>query len=122
MITGVVSGNRQAIVRLRIRGPLAEFEIDAIIDTGFTSNLTLPNATVAALGLQQHSRGSATLADGTTHSFQSYPLDILWDGTWRRVLVYALGKVPLLGMRLLAAHTLKMECNTGGAVEIKSLP
>jgi predicted aspartyl protease len=43
MIRGTVNASREAVVRLRLRGPTGvEAEIDAIIDTGFTETLTLP--------------------------------------------------------------------------------
>lgn len=45
MIAGAVSGNFEAIIRLTLRAATgATQEIDAIIDTGFTGDLTLPPA------------------------------------------------------------------------------
>ncbi len=66
MIQGVVNVRHEAVVRLRVRGPSgAESNVDAIIDSGFSSSLTLPATMVAALGLVRQSGGSATLADGS---------------------------------------------------------
>ena len=43
MITGMVNANREAAIRLLVRGPQGhQREIEAIIDTGFTGFLTLP--------------------------------------------------------------------------------
>ena len=43
MITGVVSGDRQAIIHLMVQGPTGQaLEIEAIIDTAFDGWLSLP--------------------------------------------------------------------------------
>jgi len=43
MISGVVTGDRQAVIRLTVRGPTGqEQEIEAVIDTGFDGCLSLP--------------------------------------------------------------------------------
>lgn len=40
MITGVVTADREAVMRLSVRGPTAqEHEIEAVIDTGFDGSL-----------------------------------------------------------------------------------
>jgi predicted aspartyl protease len=44
--------DRQAVVRLKVRGPAGqEEEIQAIIDTGFDGWLSVPSSVVARLGL-----------------------------------------------------------------------
>ena len=63
MIQGVVNARHEAIVRLRMRGlGGVESDVDAIVDSGFTSSLTLPTAVVIALGLARQSGGTAVLA------------------------------------------------------------
>ena len=43
MIRGTVNSRLEAVVRLRVRGPAGvEADVDAVVDTGFTSALTLP--------------------------------------------------------------------------------
>jgi clan AA aspartic protease len=123
MIQGVVNARSEAVVRLRLRGPRGvEVDVDAIIDTGFTSSLTLPAATVANLGLIRQSGGSAVLADGSTRQFDIYAAEVDWAGTWRAVLVWAIGAEALLGMRLLTGHQLRIDTVPGGKVEIIPLP
>ena len=52
MIEGVVSGNSEATIRLTLRAATGAIqEIDAIIDTGFTGDLTLPTALIDRLAL-----------------------------------------------------------------------
>lgn len=123
MIRGAVDPRLEAVVRLRVRGPGgAEADVDAVIDTGFTSALTLPPAVAAALGLVRQSGGSALLADGTVRPFDIYAAEIDWGGTWRPVLAWVVGAETLLGMGLLTGHQLRIEAVPGGAVEITPLP
>jgi predicted aspartyl protease len=50
MITGIVTGAREAVISLTVRGPNGqEQEIEAVIDTGFDGSLTLPLALITAL-------------------------------------------------------------------------
>ncbi|HZK81682.1 MAG TPA: hypothetical protein VFC46_11455 [Humisphaera sp.] len=123
MIRGVVNSRREAIVRLRVRGPGGiESDVDAIVDSGFTASLTLPAAMVTALGLVRQSGSSAVLADGSVRQFDICAAEVAWDGAWRAVLVSAVGNEPLLGMRLMAEHKLTIDVAPGGLVEIVPLP
>jgi clan AA aspartic protease len=122
VIRGVVNTRREAVVRLRVRGPGgAELDVDAVVDSGFTASLTLPVAMVAALGLARQSGGGAVPADGSIRQFDIYAAEVAWGG-WRSVLVSAVGDEVLLGMRLLAGHELRIEVVPGGVVEIVPLP
>jgi clan AA aspartic protease len=122
MIRGVVNARREGIVQLRVRGPAeTELVVEAIVDSGYTSSLTLPAATITALGLHRQSGGTATLADGSVRRFDVYAAEIEWDGAWRNVLVSAVGNEPLLGMRLMAGHKLTIEVVPRGVVEIVPL-
>lgn len=123
MIRGAVNSRREAVIRLRVRGPSgAVSTVDALIDTGFTASLTLPTDSIVALGLTRASGGQAVLADGSTRQIEYYVAEVEWDGGWRPVLVSAVGNEVLLGMRLLAGHELRIEAVTGGVVEIVPLP
>ena len=123
MIRGVVNARHEAIVRLRVRGPGGvESDVDVIVDSGFTSSLALPVIMVTALGLARQSGGTAVLADGSVRQFDIFAAEVAWGGTWRSVLVSAVGNESLLGMRLLAGHKLVIEVVPGGLVEILPLP
>jgi clan AA aspartic protease len=123
MIQGVVNARYEAIVRLRVRGPGGvETDVDAIIDSGFTSSLTLPMAVVTALSLARQSGGTALLADGSVRQFDIFGAEVMWNGSWRAVLVSAVGNEPLMGMRLMAGHKLVIEVIPGGALEIIPFP
>lgn len=123
MVRGVVNARHEAVVRLRVRGPgWVESEVDVIVDSGFTASLALPVTMVTALGLVRQSGGTAVLADGSVRQFEICAAEVAWGGTWRAVLVSAVGNEPLLGMRLLAGHKLAIEVVPGGLVEILPLP
>ena len=52
MITGAVNANREAIVPWVVVGPRARRKtLEAVVDTGFSGDLTLPIALTASLGL-----------------------------------------------------------------------
>ena len=123
MIQGVVNARHEAVVRLRLRGSGGvESDVDAIVDSGFSSSLTLPMTMVTALGLARQSGGVAVLADGSFRHYDIFVAEVEWGGTWRAVLVSAVGNESLLGMRLLAGHKLVVEVVRGGLVEILPLP
>src|SRR5262245_63630541 len=108
MIRGIVNARGEATARARLRGPTGvELEVDAIIDTGFTASLALPLATTAALDLIRQSGGSAVLADGSVRQFDIYAVEMEWDGTWRAVLVLAVGNGVLVGVRLLTGYRVR---------------
>jgi clan AA aspartic protease len=123
MIQGVVNARHEAIVGLRVRGPGGfELDVDAIVDSGFTSSLTLPTAVITALGLARQSGGSAVLADGSVRQFDIFSAEVEWGGSWRAVLVSAVGNESLMGMGLMAGHKLVIEVTQGGNVEISPFP
>ena len=122
MIEGVVNSAYEAVVTLTLRGPAGQTrEIDAVVDTGFNGFLTLPPALVAELGLPFASIGQATLADGSEVAFDVYGVTVLWDGAARLVEADEADASPLLGMALLAAHSLYVEVADGGSVLIQAV-
>jgi len=123
MITGVVTERREAVIRLRVRGPAGQDqEIEATIDTGFDGWLSLPGSIVAQLGLVWRRRGRALLADGSESVFDIYEATVDWDGQARRVPVDQAETVPLVGMSLLEGYELVVEVRRGGNVIVRTLP
>jgi clan AA aspartic protease len=122
MITGVVNANHEAIIRFVVTGPSGQQQdIQAIIDTGFTGFLTLPPASIAALGLSWLSRQPGILADGSVDVFDVYVATLTWDGKPRPVEVEAADTEPLVGMRLLDRHSLRIDVLRGGVVTVTAL-
>ncbi len=122
MITGVVTHRREAVIRLRVRGPAGQDqEIEAIIDTGFDGWLSLPSSIVGQLGLVWRQRGRALLADGSECVFDIYEATVDWDGQMRRIPVDAAETFPLIGMSLLEGYELSVEVQPGGTVTLRPL-
>jgi clan AA aspartic protease len=121
MITGVVRSD-EGRIRLKVRGVRRrEQEIEAVIDTGYTSSLTLPPAVIAALGLRWRSTERFTLGDGSEFIADVYVSRVEWDGKVRTILAVEADSDPLVGMRLLRGHELKMQVRARGKVTIKRL-
>src|SRR5262245_14691360 len=122
MITGAVKSD-EARIRLKVKGRRGrEQEVEAVIDSGYTGALTLRPDLIAILGLRWQSVDRATLADGSTCVFQVYVGKLVWDGKVRTVLVDEADTDPLVGMRLLRGHELRMQVRARGKVSIKRLP
>lgn len=121
MITGAVKSD-EARIRLKLIGRQGRTqEVEAVIDSGFNGALTLPPALVTTLNLRWRSVDLATLADGSTCVFQVYVGSLVWDGKVRTILVAEADADPLVGMRLLRGHELKMHVRARGKVTIKRL-
>jgi len=123
MITGVVTADREATIRLSVRGPTgSEHAIETVIDTGFDGRLSLPPLLVSHLGLPWRRRGRGLLADGSESVFDIYEATVIWDGHPRRVPVDEADTAPLIGMSLLEGYELTVQVRSGGNVTIRVLP
>jgi clan AA aspartic protease len=123
MITGVVTADREALIRLEVQGPAGQVEdVDAVIDTAFEGWLSLPPALIARLGLVWRRRGRALLADGTDSIFDIYEGTAIWDGQPRRIAVDEADLMPLVCMALLEGFELTIQVRSSGQVIIRALP
>jgi len=122
MIIGTITSD-EARVRLNVKGKRGrERVVEAVIDSGYTGALTLPPGLIAMLELRWQSVDRATLADGSTCVFQVYVGKLDWDCKVRTILVDEADAMPLVGMRLLRGHELKMQVRSRGKVTIRRLP
>jgi clan AA aspartic protease len=122
MMFGVVNHNCEAIVKVavgRIGSP--KITVDAVIDTGFTSFLSLPLSIITDLDLPWHYRDVGTLGDGSEVVFEIYKAAVIWDGQNQIIDVAASDADPLVGMSLLYGFKLQIETVEGGQVTIESL-
>src|SRR5438046_1532400 len=123
MIAGIVNAFDEAVIRLFVRSPQGqEIEIEAVIDTGFTGSLSLPQALIAAHGLPFRRRSRAVLADGSSIRFDVHEGVVVWDGRPCRIPVSSAEGTPLVGMGLLHGYELTMQVVHGGSVTIRALP
>jgi len=123
MIVGIVNALLEPTVRLTVRSASGtDLDIEAVVDTGFSGELTLPSSVIAALGLRWRTRNSRVLADGTKQYVDIYVGIIGWDGMVRHVFVEAADTHPLVGMALIAGNCLQVAAIPGGRVTIEALP
>lgn len=112
---GSVDANGRALLNVRI-GADSESQpvaIEAWIDTGFTGDLVLPQATIEMLALHQSGSVDAILADGSQIEVKTYTCFVNWFGEERRLEVIAnKGEFPLLGIGLLLGLELRANYHT----------
>ena len=122
MIVGIVNSDHEAVVSFPLQvTPEQEYDVEAVIDTGFSGSLTLPPTIIRLLSLPFRSRGSAILADGSEAQFDIYAATIEWDGLPRNILVEAADTDSLIGMSLLYGFEITICAVDGGRVTIENL-
>jgi clan AA aspartic protease len=122
MMFGAVNDNCEAIIKVavgRIGSP--KIAVDAVIDTGFTSFLSLPLSIITNLDLPWHYRDFGTLGDGSEVVFELYKASVIWDGQNQMIDVVASDAEPLVGMSLLYGYDLCIRAVEGGNVTIKPI-
>ena len=118
---GTVNVGYEAVVALPLRGPEGQArDVDAVVDTGFTRFLTLPQAMITELGLGFRGVNRVILADGSETALDVYGVTVLWDGQPREVVAYVSDTTPLIGMSLLRGHNLNIDIEDGGRVLIQA--
>lgn len=122
MITGRVTADREAIIRIEVAGPSEQFEpVEAVIDTGYNGDLTLPDGVISALRLPFGGHRRGTLANGSGLLLDVYLATVIWHGKRRDVLISQADCAPLVGMSLLRGSRLTMDAVDGGDVVIEEL-
>ncbi|WP_197484929.1 clan AA aspartic protease [Phormidesmis priestleyi] len=96
--------------------------VRAIIDTGFTGDLTLPRNIIDQLGFTLRGFQRVILGDGSLQYFEMFVGVVIWDGKMREVEINAAETNSLIGMGLLEDYKLEMEGRPNGEVRITSLP
>lgn len=122
MMFGVVNDNCEAIIKVAVgRIDAPKITVDAVIDTGFTSFLSLPLSIITELDLTWHYRDIGTLGDGSEVIFELYKASVIWDGQNQVIDVVASDADPLVGMGLLYGFKLQLEAVEGGVVTIEAI-
>ncbi|HTL90567.1 MAG TPA: clan AA aspartic protease [Leptolyngbya sp.] len=122
MMYGRVNDNCEAIIKIAVgRIGSSKIAVDAVIDTGFTSFLSLPLSTITDLGLPWHYRDVGTLGDGSEVVFELYKASVIWDGQNQVIDVVASDAEPLVGMSLLYGYDVCIQAVEGGSVTIKPI-
>lgn len=119
---GAVNNDCEAIIKVavgRIGSP--KIAVNAVIDTGFTSFLSLPLSIITELDLTWHYRDVGTLGDGSEIVFELYKASVIWDGQNKLIDVVASDAEPLVGMGLLYGFKLQVEAVEGGRVTVEAM-
>jgi clan AA aspartic protease len=122
MIIGAVNDSIEACVAVELCGlDGTKLLVNAIIDTGFSGDLMLPEREIDALKFPLAGGGIAILATGDSVPFQVYIGTVIWDGAPIRVEVIPTSGESLVGMRLLRGLRLTIDVSEGGRVAIERL-
>lgn len=121
MIIGKIVDNQEATIELEIVGANDTEKVEAIIDTGFTGELTLPSDLIDRLGLPRIGELPITLGDGNEIEIDLYLGMILWQGENRIVQVLRTDSRPLVGMSLLYGNRLTLDVITDGEITLETL-
>jgi clan AA aspartic protease len=122
MMFGAVNDNCESIIKVAVgRVDSPKIAVDALIDTGFTSFLSLPLSIITELDLTWHYRDVGTLGDGSEIVFELYKASVIWDGQNKLIDVVASDADPLVGMGLLYGFKLQVEAVEGGRVTIEAM-
>jgi clan AA aspartic protease len=107
---------------LTVEGPTGRQAIaQAVVDTGFTGSLALPEHMATSLELLPLGEQLATLADGRPVRLAAYEAAVLWDSQRRTVRVLETSGAPLIGMALLRGYELRMHVAPEGEVTLTAL-
>ena len=111
MITGVVTPNREAVIRVVVRGAHGrEVQVDAVVDTGFNGFLTLPGRRITELALSFAGTTQATLGDGSAVPLDIFEATVIWDTHEQSIPVLAAAGSALVGMALLSGYRMTLRC------------
>jgi clan AA aspartic protease len=122
MMQGYVNTSYEAVVSLVIKHNSKLKSINAVIDTGFTGFLSLPQSIIDELELPWSYSDFATLGDGSETLFDIHDANVIWDGQFREIEINSADTDPLLGMKMLRGYRLQVDTVQGGLVTIQALP
>jgi clan AA aspartic protease len=121
MMQGYVNKNYEATILVVVRNNAKLKSINAVIDTGFTGFLSLPNDIITELDLPWSYRDRGTLGDGSEVLFDIYDAVAIWDGQSQEIEVNSAETDPLIGMSMLRGYRLQVDTIEDGLVVITNL-
>ena len=123
LIYGIGDDFLEAHITLTVQGGNGVAEnVDFVIDTGLTEDVSLPLDIIFRLNLPRNGDIiDIALADGSTGKFDLYTAYVLWHDRLVEVEVINMESVPLIGMELLRDSNISIDAVPGGAVTIAEL-
>lgn len=94
-------------------------EIQAVLDTGFNSELTVPSRLIGEFGMKPLGNVRMFLGDGSEHLCPTYEATIEWDGLPMVVVAEACDLAPMVGMSLLRGYRVIMDVEPDGELTIE---
>jgi predicted aspartyl protease len=124
MMTGKVNSKLQPTMSLSLIAPDGtEFELDALIDTGFSGDITLPIETIRQMGLTFYVQDVHTIGNNQDVAFNFYTgAKVYWHQKDVDVLVMEVEGESYMGMELLSGSSLFVEAKPNGKVRVRELP
>lgn len=123
MISGVVTTDREPVIPLRLRGTGGlEVGVHALVDTGFSGTLALPETWIIALAWPLIGSDELFLADGSRLQADIHEGTIVWEGQDRVVFAHRVDAAPFVGMSLIWDHLLTLMAIDNGSVTIAPMP
>lgn len=120
MIAGKINHGLEAVIIVDFVGSDGLLHsLEAVLDTGYNGDLTLPQGTIQQLGLVLLGQRSATLASGESVVLNAYLGTVSWHGLPRQVVILQTDEEPLLGMSLLQDSRVILEVWDDGGVLIE---
>lgn len=95
--------------------------VEAVLDTGFDGELTLPREIIQRLGIPLYDDYVSRLADGRDIKVSGYEGQVMWHGRPRNILVLETEGDPLLGMYLLWRNRITIDNYANGPVVVEEL-
>ena len=102
--------------------PTRSMTLDAVVDTGATVHLALPQSVIDELGLQYLGKQRVELANGAEAQFDVYTALVSWRGQGRMAPAFASESEPLVGMAMLWGSRLTVDAWDGGDVIVAEVP
>ena len=122
MISGLVTNSRRVLLQLEIQAGNGNWQtLPAVLDTGFTGHLALPERYVRQLGLVLNRIRRISSATEQSIPTPAGYVRIVWRGHQHMVWVLQAGTQPLLGMALLWNNRITIDAVTDGPVTINPL-
>ena len=111
-------------VSLLVAGHSREFrEVEAVVDTGFSGWITLPDGLIRELRLTYYGPRDNVTADGRVIQLTTYSALAQWLGHLRPIVVHQTdSERPLLGTALLENCRLTVDMRQDGLVTIQPIP
>jgi len=120
-MTGFFTPDGEPAFSVHVTGPAGNLDVDAVIDTGFNGDLTLPHNQIDTLGLPEATVTEVTLADGRVRDVPLYDAKALLSGVTREVFVAEAPTMPLIGTGLLQGFSLHIEFQSEGTIQVDPL-